>query len=77
MHTCDVRYRVGDTTNRRCCNPAHLKLGTPSQNTLDRHAKGRTARGDRHGWHLHPECIPRGKRMKTCVDGATGMEATA
>ncbi len=43
MHTCDVRYAVGDTTNRRCDNPAHLGLGTPSQNTLDRHAKGRTA----------------------------------
>jgi hypothetical protein len=32
MHTCD---------NRPCCNPAHLKLGTYRENTLDMIAKGR------------------------------------
>lgn len=32
MHTCD---------NRRCCNPAHLKLGTQKDNVLDARAKGR------------------------------------
>ena len=32
MHTCDVT---------RCCNPAHLRLGTQSENIRDAYAKGR------------------------------------
>lgn len=32
MHICD---------NRRCCNPAHLRLGTQRENILDARAKGR------------------------------------
>ena len=31
-HRCD---------NKRCCNPSHLFLGTPSDNVNDMHAKGR------------------------------------
>lgn len=34
-HRCD---------NPRCCNPAHLFLGTTQENTADRHRKGRDAR---------------------------------
>lgn len=35
-HTCDKPL---------CCNPSHLWLGTSPENTADRHAKGRSARG--------------------------------
>lgn len=50
-HRCD---------NPRCCNPAHLFLGTTQDNTADRHAKGRDAAGDRSGSRLHPERLCRG-----------------
>jgi hypothetical protein len=39
-HLCDVP---------KCVNPDHLFLGTTEENTADRHAKGRDARGERVG----------------------------
>lgn len=62
MHTCD---------NRRCCNPAHLRLATQKENCQDRDAKGRgmnitcpdrQARGAGHGLRLHPERAARGTK---------------
>jgi hypothetical protein len=41
--------------NTRCCNPDHLWLGTQKQNVADMVAKGRQARGTRHGSKTHPE----------------------
>lgn len=58
-HKCDVKA---------CCNPAHLFVGTPRQNTADMMAKGRRVapvvinrpRGDNHPSRMRPECLVRG-----------------
>lgn len=43
LHTCD---------NRKCCNPAHLFLGTTQKNTQDMVNKGRQARGEKCARHI-------------------------
>jgi len=52
-HHCDVRP---------CVNPSHLFLGTLADNHADMCAKGRQARGEKHGWYRHPERRPCGDR---------------
>lgn len=46
LHSCD---------NPPCCNPAHLRLGTPADNGSDRAIRRRTANGQKtHCAHGHP-----------------------
>lgn len=51
-HTCDVFL---------CCNPSHLIVGTPAQNTQDAVDRGRIPRGDDSSARRHPESRPRGE----------------
>lgn len=51
MHKCD---------NPPCCNPEHLKIGTPADNTADRDAKGRQ-------WHPAGEDTASSKLKETQV----------
>ncbi len=46
--------------NPPCCNPAHLFVGTPADNVRDCKNKGRNAKGDANGLHIHPERAARG-----------------
>ena len=52
-HTCD---------NPPCCNPAHLFIGTDTDNARDKIAKGRARpqTGENHWMKKHPELIKRG-----------------
>ena len=44
-----------------CCSPAHLWLGTPTQNRMDCVQKGRQAKGLTAGTVTHPEAFARGE----------------
>jgi len=62
LHSCDSRYSPSDFTYRKCCNPAHLFLGTNQDNMDDMVKKGRSAKGKRNGSKTHPDRLPRGQR---------------
>jgi hypothetical protein len=53
LHSCD---------NPPCCNPKHLSAGTQAENIADMCAKGRVAKGKKHGSKTKPESRARGSR---------------
>lgn len=68
LHKCDVR---------QCVNPAHLFLGTTIENTADRHAKGRSARGERSGMAKLTAADAFGVRYAAVMAGCTHARIAA
>ena len=65
--------------NPPCCNPAHLFVGTNADNVADMVAKGRQAKGDRHGLRLHPEILElrsRNQRIRRSQNPTNGISMT-
>jgi hypothetical protein len=64
LHSCAGHYDVNDFSNRRCCNIEHLRLGTHSDNSIDKVTQGRTvtATGERNGARTKPGSVLRGTK---------------
>lgn len=64
LHSCDTP---------RCCNPAHLRLGTWKDNAADMVARRRQATGVRNGRSTRPERTARGERNHSKLTDALVM----
>lgn len=65
MHSCDVPL---------CVNPAHLRAGSHADNEADKVAKGRQARGERHG--MARLTIEQVREILARYSGARGEQTT-
>ncbi len=63
MHSCD---------NRRCFNPAHLRVGSPIENNRDMIAKGRQGWAEPDAW---PTVVRRGWETRRARYGPSGIRA--
>jgi len=46
-----------------CVNPDHLFICTQKENLADMKLKGRSAKGEKHGLKVHPECSAKGEKV--------------
>lgn len=66
LHQCD---------NRRCCNPAHLFIGTDKDNAIDKSRKGRCHKSSSHRGETHHQAKLRESDIHTIRQRAANGES--
>lgn len=68
LHACD---------NPKCCNPAHLALGTHAENMADARSKGRAAPPPKHEGESHPGAKLTNDEVDEIRQGGSTIEGAA